>query len=1561
MSVRPSGTAIFGRGSATDPRGISASGGFDSGKLEEDYGRNSGAFCSDHKDEPRSLDAWVKALVKAFLKSDTKFALYLSRSIHCCRGRRSSASTALFPIPVPFVDAWLSRPQRLGRNRRERRAVRQVVHLVVMALNYAYLSAPFSTLPSLRRCPSRIHFGVFRRIEALVRAGGPTGIFSALGCGRKSFQLDARLDELLEALRSLGLGDGSRYCRETGAVDVPVVNDKDELRPYRALDPSRLKLTGEAQWDCRAFLSDLLFMPFVEPLINTFDVEPPLEFCPDFSTISEDLVVDLCKVWDVRGLLKIFPRSFGPETEVGCTKVFNNFKSASTDRQIGDRRSQNFREGRIQGPSASLPTGSALLALAPLRYCEQLIGCVADRRDFYHQFQVTDERAVTNCLYPTVPLAKLIETRAAAVFHQQFVANKKAKSREEHGDFLHGPPVSLWADEGAKVCVAFASIFQGDHLGVEIATDAHSRLLAEHGLLNHGSRLLSGGAIWEDRCVSGLVIDDFFCISSERTSTPRDEAASVLQFVTAKQVYKEEGLVGSDDKDIIGEDRFKVVGAEVVSDIPTVRRGAVVVGAPFQKRLGLGLVSALVAQSRRTSDALHATLVGSWISVLTFRRPAMALVNELFKVVHPSMLDTAQPVLHRLSHDAAEELQLLAALAPVLASNVALPFSPTVYATDASSLKGGIAEANVPEELAKILWRTADHKGANLPLLSKPAAVLYEHDRDYEPDFSEYQDKPEASDAQHAAIPRPIGLRFQFLEICGGAGKVTQKLVKLSVVCGPVFDLSHSKHFNLADSRVLQWIIFMLESDRLDSFLVSPPCTTFSPAAPPCVRSYKIPRGFKQDLFKVWLGNKLAFAAITLLFVALRLHKLGMGEQPRRSKMRWLAEWLRLLAMGAEESFVASCYFGSPHQKEFCFVGVHMHMRLLSRRCTRDHQHVVIQGRYTKPSATYTDQLAEHLAQFFYDHLTAVQRTRRRLDLDVGGLESVLSNDVLQGLQWEAKDSWKWKGASHINLLETSATLKLYRCLALEGGDSRFVYFGDSHVSRSALARGRTSSLALRPMLKRAAVLCLGFGLYPAGRFAPTRLNPADAPSRDGEIEEAVQHMIARSLSPAEASALALLPPLKKWAANWCRLVCLLSPATVFLLSIPSEVRSNASFPTQDSEWTMDFDSTLGFPGEGPQPFGFSLFWIFLFTSWLSCATVGNPRGASHGDAARMKARAGVILEDGRKVTQTTNLTREKLFEKFCSWLLERGLSIEQLLFTNAVDIDQLNKILCEYGRWLFSSGKPYYHYSETLNSVSSRKPAVRRVIQQAWDLAAMWGAHEPTTHHTAMPFQILIAIISIAFCWGWSREAAIFSLAWGAMLRIGEVFNATRADLITPADVGGSIDYVMLRIWEPKTRFRAARHQMSKMEQPDLIEVVRIGLGDLRADERLWPYSGPTLRLRLTKILSRLGLPIKGGGKPQALSLASLRPGGATWLITQTESAELVRRRGRWVSYKVMECYLQEVTYMTYLNEIDPGAKKFILQALRAFPSLLKAIIKFKSCKIPENTWFLLLSKSPD
>lgn len=486
-----------------------------------------------------------------------------------------------------------------------------------------------------------------------------------------------------------------------------------------------------------------------------------------------------------------------------------------------------------------------------------------------------------------------------------------------------------------------------------------------------------------------------------------------------------------------------------------------------------------------------------------------------------------------------------------------------------------------------MLWRTADQKGANVPLLSRSAAIIAEHDG--------FDELPMPMTDEHCHeesghVPRPIGLRFQFLEVCGGAGKVTSFLAGLSIVCGPVLDLSTSLQYNLIESKVLQWVIFMLESHRLDSFLVAPPCASFSPAAHPCVRSYREPRGFQPALWKTWLGNRLAFAAIALLFVALRLRKLGLGEQPRRSKMRWLEEWRALLRRGAREVFLASCSFGSPHQKEFCFVGANMQVQWLDFPCTRDHTHVKIEGKFTRPSATYTDGLAECLAIFFRDHIQAQRSARTRLQLDVDGLEDVVSNDYAQTLEWEELYSWKWKGHSHINLLETASTLRLFRHVGDGGGDCRFNYLGDSHVSRSALARGRTSSVAMRPLLRRAAVLCLGFGLYPAGRFCPTRLNPGDAPSRCADIEPPVDFSVRRGLSLTALTVLAANSPLRRWASNWCRLVLLLNSSIAALMAFRPELRSHPTLPVEEHKWCLDFDSALGFPGEG---------WTFPSSCWL--------------------------------------------------------------------------------------------------------------------------------------------------------------------------------------------------------------------------------------------------------------------------------------------------------------------------------------------------------------------------
>ena len=56
----------------------------------------------------------------------------------------------------------------------------------------------------------------------------------------------------------------------------------------------------------------------------------------------------------------------------------------------------------------------------------------------------------------------------------------------------------------------FGSVFQGDHLGVEIATDSHANLLVDAGLLHPLSRLRSDLPLADDLVAEGLVIEDFF-------------------------------------------------------------------------------------------------------------------------------------------------------------------------------------------------------------------------------------------------------------------------------------------------------------------------------------------------------------------------------------------------------------------------------------------------------------------------------------------------------------------------------------------------------------------------------------------------------------------------------------------------------------------------------------------------------------------------------------------------------------------------------------------------------------------------------------------------------------------------------------------------------------------------------------------------------------------------------------------------------------------------------------------------------------------------------------------
>ena len=79
--------------------------------------------------------------------------------------------------------------------------------------------------------------------------------------------------------------------------------------------------------------------------------------------------------------------------------------------------------------------------------------------------------------------------------------------------------------------------------------------------------------------------------------------------------------------------------------------------------------------------------------------------------------------------------------------------------------------------------------------------------------------------------------------------------------------------------------------------------------------------------------------------------------------------------------------------------------------------------------------------------------------------------------------------------------------------------------------------------------------------------------------------------------------------------------------------------------------------------------------------------------------------------------------------------------------------------------------------------------------------------------------------------------------------------------------------------------------------------------------------------------------------------------MLTMTENPDLVRRRGRWLSTRVMEIYLQEVQAATYLPSLSTERRAVLQQASEAFSSILAKAIFFIDSNIPQAAWYYLLS----
>ena len=574
-----------------------------------------------------------------------------------------------------------------------------------------------------------------------------------------------------------------------------------------------------------------------------------------------------------------------------------------------------------------------------------------------------------------------------------------------------------------------------------------------------------------------------------------------------------------------------------------------------------------------------------------FRSGLQPLVDAASVVPeHPKMLPLPRRV--------ADELVLAAALAHVLVSDISAPWASEVFATDSSDCKGAIVAAPVAPEVTAALWRACPKTAGSARLLSKEEAAL----RRVWPDREE-----SAPLLAHRPSPkRPPACRFHFLEIWGAPCPISPLLAALGWTVGPRLDPAVSLEYDLCSRRVFEWIAFLLERGRVDALGASLPLATFSPASRPRFRSRGSPLGFPGSPPKVATANTYARRVLGLLRLCGRFGVPAVLLHPAASFAPQLPPWLSLLRteQTSQERAPYACApgaSGAAASQPYLVVRVCLPTFAEASKAWR-YWHLV-----PDPAGGARDAVAREAAALLDLGLARRTASLALSALQTEGLESVFVNDLALSLPWEVRKAWTWPRPVHINILEASCVYRLVCALAKQSGPLRVVSLCDSNVAKCAIAKGRSPSFGLSPVLRRLAAVSVAFGISCSLVFCPTRLMPADHPSRDSAIPEPVPSALQLSDKPGLLRALVGLPPLRRWASGWVRLVLGLGFPFPWAGGHRDAGRSFRTFVPSP----LDFDRTLGFPGEGPaSPFALRFCsWVCLV--WLLPACFGASSSGS--------------------------------------------------------------------------------------------------------------------------------------------------------------------------------------------------------------------------------------------------------------------------------------------------------------------------------------------------------------
>ena len=1018
----------------------------------------------------------------------------------------------LYPCPPPFP--WFESQEMLpGRSRRKKaryqrkRAIELWVNLMVCSLSHA--ASSLDVAPLRGRCGVKLNGhqrqmcdDLHRFASSLVRLGDD----DASGCGLRLPAAEDRLSEVRSQLEKL---DALPYAAQTKRFAQPSGAEAFAATKALPVVAERLSLPSRvSNFDPRPFLSAEFREIYDNPqsiLKAEDDMPPPIHIR---GTASRSELLKVFERWDVIERLYICKSS--EVSPLDRCEIFAVAKDLEKDRQILHRKRRNQREYHQEGASRNLPHG-VLLCQLHLSSDEVAVCSVDDVRDFYHAYEASEERAKSSPVGPTLRFGE--------------VKHLKACQRALEAGRI---------DPSDELVACFKGLGMGDHGAVDIAQESHVNLLKAHGALEDSETLDYKKPIPVSRSgfYEGIMIDDHLGIQILKRkgsiqATLKQPGRDQRVFEQSDQAYSEVGLEAHPGKKVRRALDTRVWGAQI--------EGCKGLVGPTRTRLvRLAKLSTVAALPGAMDEKVLEAITGQWAFCAQFRRPLFSMMHALYHQGNPGN----QGGLFLMSREARNELIMLAILAPLCITDLRVPYSNDLFCVDASPSGAGVCKVRVKEALAKEMWRRGDKLGYRIPLLTSLESWLktkgcdeddllespqevWEEVGEKELDFRGWLNQ--STWGQEVFCRRPLYEQpVDFLEMYSGCSVMTSCFEKAG--CSVLPPLELKKGFDLRDQKLFWGVLSFVRAGKVRFVWWAPPCTTFSLARCPKLRSLFEAWGFDLLNLQVVLGNLHALQCFLVAWAQLMVGHWFAGEQPAYGFMRATFIWELLARIdNVIEVLFDWCRFGRNYVKTTRLLTNVSSLKQLGVRCCHGKRgarsHEVLKGAATTAAGAYSQVFCERVAKLVQQFLLIrsadlVENTsnnrgdtpqnppkafRERRSRPKGG-SALWAVQLSEGLNWKTWIQYSFQSREHINLQETKARRSMFKRL---GHGMRLVVCQDSRVNLGSLGKGRSPSKALNRLLRTEAPYILGKNLYVSSVHFPTWSIRADGPSRGRKVESA--------------------------------------------------------------------------------------------------------------------------------------------------------------------------------------------------------------------------------------------------------------------------------------------------------------------------------------------------------------------------------------------------------------------------------------------------------------------------